>query len=82
MLDVEKIITSVKKALIKQEKLTTVPIAKNEEDDYVSRKDVPKLIKNLEKQMHAAAKNLEFEKAAELRDRVKKIREKDLFVTP
>ncbi|MDP7058249.1 MAG: UvrB/UvrC motif-containing protein, partial [Nitrospinaceae bacterium] len=28
-----------------------------------------------------AAKNLEFEKAAELRDRVKRIREKDLFPT-
>ena len=73
---------SVKDALIKQEKLTTVSIAKNEEDDYVSRKDVPKLIKNLEKKMHVAAKNLEFEKAAEFRDRIRKIREKDLFLTP
>jgi excinuclease UvrABC helicase subunit UvrB len=30
--------------------------------------------------MHAAAKNLEFEKAAELRDMVKRIREKDLSI--
>ena len=49
-------------------------------DEYLLRKDAPRLIKNLEKQMHTAAKNLEFEKAAELRDRVKKIREKDLSI--
>jgi excinuclease ABC subunit B len=42
--------------------------------------DTPKLIKSLEKKMHLAAKNLEFEKAALLRDRVKKLREKDLSI--
>ena len=39
-----------------------------------------KLIKNLESKMHLAAKNLEFEKAAKLRDRVKKLREKHLSI--
>ena len=52
----------------------------NEEDEYLSKKDASKLIKNLEKQMHAAAQSLDFEKAAELRDRIKKIRENDLLI--
>ena len=41
---------------------------------YESIKDLEKEIGVLEEQMHAAAKELAFEKAAELRDRIKKIR--------
>jgi excinuclease ABC subunit B len=47
----------------------------------MSEKDVSKEIKRLEKEMLAAAKNLEFEKAAELRDQLKKLRE-SIFVSP
>ncbi|GGA14324.1 hypothetical protein CYANOKiyG1_27810 [Okeania sp. KiyG1] len=38
--------------------------------------DVPELIKKLETQMKEAAKNLEFEEAAKLRDRIKYLRDK------
>ncbi len=41
----------------------------------MSEKDVSKEIKRLEKDMLQAAKNLEFEKAAQLRDQLKKLRE-------
>jgi excinuclease UvrABC nuclease subunit len=37
-------------------------------------------MKTLEKQMQAAAQSLDFEKAAKLRDRIKKIRENDLLI--
>jgi len=76
----ESIKKSVQEVLVKQDKQATTSTAKNEEDEHFSRKDAPKLIKNLEKKMHAAAKNLEFEKAAELRDMVKRIRKKDLSI--
>ena len=76
----ESIKKSIQKVLVKQDKQATTTIVENEEDEHFSRKDAPKLIKNLEKKMRAAAKNLEFEKAAELRDRVKRIREKDLSI--
>ena len=76
----ESIKKSVQEVLVKQDKQATTSTAKNEEDEHFSRKDAPRLIKNLEKKMHAAAKNLEFEKAAELRDRIKRIREKDLSI--
>jgi excinuclease ABC subunit B len=45
----------------------------------MSEKDVSKEIKRLEKEMLQAAKNLEFEKAASLRDELKKLRESVLF---
>jgi excinuclease ABC subunit B len=45
----------------------------------MSEKDVAKEIKRLEKEMLQAAKNLEFEKAAELRDQLKKLRESVFF---
>ena len=76
----ESINKSIQEFLVKQDKQATTSTAKNEEDEHFSRKDAPKLIKNLEKKMRAAAKNLEFEKAAELRDRIKRIREKDLSI--
>jgi excinuclease ABC subunit B len=45
----------------------------------MSEKDVSKEIRRLEKEMLQAAKNLEFEKAASLRDELKKLRESLLF---
>ena len=45
----------------------------------MSEKDVSKEIKRLEKEMLQAAKNLEFEKAAAMRDELKKLRENVLF---
>ena len=77
----ESIKKSVREVLVKQERLAVTSVEREEEDEYLLRKNAPKLIEKLEAQMHAAAKKLEFEKAAELRDRVKRIREKDLFLT-
>ncbi|MBY0576540.1 MAG: excinuclease ABC subunit UvrB [Gallionellaceae bacterium] len=45
----------------------------------MSEKDVSKEITRLEKEMLQAAKNLEFEKAAQLRDQLKKLRENVLL---
>ena len=47
-----------------------------EQVDDLSLDDVPELIKKLEIQMKEAAKNLEFEEAAKLRDRIKYLRDK------
>jgi excinuclease ABC subunit B len=44
--------------------------------DAMNEKQVLKELKRLEKEMHEAAKNLEFEKAAKLRDELKNLREK------
>ncbi|MDZ4201001.1 MAG: excinuclease ABC subunit UvrB [Gallionella sp.] len=47
----------------------------------MSEKEVSKEITRLEKEMLAAAKNLEFERAADLRDQLKKLREA-VFISP
>ena len=47
----------------------------------MSEKDISKEIKRLEKAMLQAAKNLEFERAAEMRDQLKKLRENILLST-
>lgn len=41
----------------------------------IEKKDLPKLIDKLEKDMHKAAKILDFERAAQIRDQLKKLRE-------
>lgn len=41
----------------------------------IDEKDLPKLIDKLEKDMHKAAKILDFERAAQIRDQLKKLRE-------
>ncbi len=41
----------------------------------IDKKDLPKLITKLEKDMHKAAKLLDFERAAQIRDQLKKLRE-------
>jgi excinuclease ABC subunit B len=47
----------------------------------MSEKEVSKEISRIEKEMLQAAKNLEFEKAAQLRDQLKKLRE-SVFISP
>ena len=50
-------------------------IAEEMVDLNIDKKDLPKLIDKLEKDMHKAAKILDFERAAEIRDQLKKLRE-------
>jgi excinuclease ABC subunit B len=54
-----------------------------EQEKYLamSERDLAKEIKRLEKEMLQAAKNLEFERASELRDQLKKLRE-SVFMSP
>ena len=57
----------------------TVPIAKEKQRDYAEPQQIPQLIKQLRKKMKEAAARLDFEEAAELRDRIKVLQEEDLL---
>jgi excinuclease ABC subunit B len=57
----------------------TVP-ADLPEEDLASADQLDQLIANLEKQMREAAKQFEFEKAAQFRDRIKALKEKEAAV--
>jgi excinuclease ABC subunit B len=50
-------------------------VAEQMAENNISMKDLPKLVQKIEKQMHDAAKLLDFERATELRDRLKELRE-------
>ncbi len=50
-------------------------VAEEMVDLGIDKNDLPKLINKLEKDMHKAAKILDFERAAEIRDKLKKLRE-------
>ncbi|OGF52678.1 MAG: hypothetical protein A2044_02645 [Candidatus Firestonebacteria bacterium GWA2_43_8] len=52
----------------------TVPIAAEGEGKYVSSDEFPKLISDMEKEMHAYAAKMEFEKAAAIRDKVRMLK--------
>lgn len=45
--------------------------------DEIPQEEIPRLIKDLERQMELAARNLEFEKAAALRDKVRELRNRE-----
>ena len=56
----------------------TVPSVSDTREDYVPVKEIPLLIQKLRKEMKEAAERLEFERAAELRDRIQHLEENEL----
>jgi excinuclease ABC subunit B len=57
----------------------TVPIAKDKQKEFAEPEQIPLLIKQLRKRMKDAAVRLDFEEAAELRDRIKVLQEEELL---
>jgi excinuclease ABC subunit B len=56
----------------------TVPAGADIREEYVSIKEIPKRIEQLTREMKEAARRLEFERAAELRDGIQKLEEMEL----
>ncbi|MGQ9646176.1 MAG: excinuclease ABC subunit UvrB [Thermodesulfobacteriota bacterium] len=56
----------------------TVPAVSDFKEGYISLKDIPAMIQKLKKEMKEAASRLEFERAAELRDKVHELEEMEL----
>jgi len=63
---------------IEEKDYVQLSLAAEESEEYVSLKEIPKLVKQLRKEMLAAAKDLAFEKAASLRDRIRRLEEQEL----
>ncbi len=60
----------------------TVPIAAEGEEVYLSKDELAKLTREAEEEMRGAARALEFEQAAKLRDRLMLLKEMDLGLKP
>lgn len=58
----------------------TVPLVREDEENYIPHDDLPKVIEGLKKEMKKAAKKLDFERAAELRDRIEELKEKAIGI--
>ncbi len=58
-----------------------VPLAAEKVEEYMAQEKLPEAIRKLEKEMNQAAKELEFEKAAEIRDKIRQLRKAELGTT-
>ena len=56
----------------------TVPTVSDFKEGYLSLKEIPAMIEKLKKEMKEAASRLEFERAAELRDKIHRLEEMEL----
>ncbi|HTV55053.1 MAG TPA: UvrB/UvrC motif-containing protein, partial [Terriglobia bacterium] len=68
-------------AVITEADYVSVPLTEDEQEP-ASADDLARLVGDLERQMREAAKQFEFEKAAQLRDRIKNLREKVAGLQP
>jgi len=57
-----------------------VPMVEEEHADYVDLRELPGLVRQLRDEMRQAARALEFERAAELRDRIVALETQDLGI--
>jgi excinuclease ABC subunit B len=56
----------------------TIPVAAEKAADYITSGELPRMLEDLKREMKKAADNLEFERAAELRDRIKELQQLEL----
>lgn len=56
----------------------TVPVAMEADEEYIPPHEIPRIVESLKKEMERAAKELDFEKAAELRDRIRELEDREL----
>ncbi len=75
----QTVIKSIGSPLVKiyEADYVDVPLAAEKETNY-GAKDLPRVIQKLKKEMKKAAEALEFERAAELRDRIRAIEEQEI----
>jgi len=75
----QTVIKSIGSPLVKiyEADYVDVPLAAEKEGNY-GAKDLPRVIQKLKKEMKKAAEALEFERAAELRDRIRAIEEQEM----
>lgn len=77
--------TSIKKSIqdilssVYEADYVTIPVAKEKQREFAEPHQIPLLIKQLRKRMKEAAARLDFEEAAELRDRIKVLQEEELL---
>ncbi|GEN08616.1 Excinuclease ABC subunit B [Myxococcus fulvus] len=75
-------ITDLSEHLYDAESAGALPMAAEGEDDVLPSKEIKRLIEEFTQDMHRAAESMEFEKAAEYRDKVQLLKDMDLGLKP
>ncbi|AKF80924.1 excinuclease ABC subunit B [Myxococcus fulvus 124B02] len=75
-------ITDLSEHLYDAESSGALPMAAEGEDDVLPSKELKRLIEEFTQDMHRAAESMEFEKAAEYRDKVQLLKDMDLGLKP
>ncbi|MBC8019480.1 MAG: excinuclease ABC subunit UvrB [Verrucomicrobia bacterium] len=75
---VKKSMRSILESIEEKDYYTPPGAVAESAEEYIAPKDIPKLVKKLRKEMLTAAKALDFERAAGLRDRVRKLEAMEL----
>jgi excinuclease ABC subunit B len=57
----------------------TVPTVREDQAEYIPPDEIPRIVKALKKEMKEASEQLDFERAAEIRDKIKSISEEELW---
>jgi excinuclease ABC subunit B len=72
--------TSIKNILssIYEADYYTIPLLAETRTEYIPHKEIPKVVKKLKREMREAAQELDFERAALLRDQIREIQEAEL----
>jgi len=77
---IKKQIIDVLSSIYERDYYTVPAVADEERVKYIPRDEIPPLMATLEKQMKQAAKKLEFEKAADLRDQIRDLQRRMLGI--
>ncbi|MGH7410817.1 MAG: excinuclease ABC subunit UvrB [Candidatus Methylomirabilis sp.] len=77
---IKKSITDVLSSVDEKDYYTVPARSDDERAQFITRDEIPALIAQLDKEMRAAAKRLEFERAADLRDRIRALEKRRLGI--
>ncbi len=77
---IKKQITDVLASIYERDYYTVPALPDEERMQYIPREEIPALMATLEKQMKQAAKKLEFERAADLRDQIRDLQRRMLGI--
>jgi len=75
---IRKSIPDILDSIYERDYVTVPLMAAEKSEDFVPPADIPRAIRELKKAMRQAAAQLDFEKAAELRDRIRALEEKEM----
>ena len=77
---IKKSISDVLSSIYERDYYTIPAVPDAERAGLITKEEIPALIAQLDKEMRAAAKRLEFERAAELRDRIRDLEKRHLGI--